>query len=127
MGARLALVIACALPTIAMAAPKSDPLRPPADARPRPASAAKRASAKSHYTRALKLYKQKKYRAAHDELVLALKLAPDPDLHYALALVDIELDRCEDVISELQAFLETPHGEAATKSATDSIATCKAK
>ena len=128
MEIRLAIVVASlVLPAAAMARPEVDPLRPPADAQPKAPTAAQRASARAHYARAMKLYKQKKYEPTLEELRLALKAAPDPDLHYSIAVVDIELDRCEDAISELQTFLETPHGPNATAAAKSSIETCKAK
>jgi len=110
-----------------MARPDVDPLRPPADKAPTPPTSSQRAAAKTHYTRALKLYRQKKLEAARKELEQALQLTPEPDLHYAIAKIDLELDQCAEAITELQKFLETPHGPNATKAATDQLDTCKAK
>ena len=129
MGHRLAIVAALFVCSATAAArPAPDPLRPPAD---KPVKRAKphhlSAKAQAHYARALKLYRQKKYDDAKKELELANQLSPDPDLHYALAIVDIALDQCEDAIGELQAFLDTPHGDNAIKAASDGIQTCKDK
>jgi len=128
VGLRLAIVVASlVLPAAAMARPEADPLRPPADPQPKAPTAAQRASARAHYARAMKLYKQKKYEPARKELELALEATPDPDLHYSIAVVDIELDHCEDAIAQLEKFLETPHGPNATAAAKGSLETCKAK
>jgi tetratricopeptide (TPR) repeat protein len=127
------LVALCVLPAVAFAKPapkakpKPDPLRPPADAQPKPPSSKARAAAKIHYTRALTLFDKKQYEAARKELDVAYATAPDADLLYAMSLVDKELDRCEDEITELQKFLETPHGPSATKAANDEIDRCKIK
>ena len=128
MSPRLALLVALlVVPATASAAPDADPLRPPADRQPRPPTAAQRRSARAHYARALQLYRKQAYAAARDELELAYRLAPESNLHYAIAMVDVELDRCDDAITELEMFLGTPHGPKATKAAGDAIATCKAK
>lgn len=121
------LVALLVVPAVASAAPDADPLRPPADKQPRPPTAAQRRSARAHYARAIQLYRKQAYAAARDELELAYQLAPEPNLHYAIAMVDVELDRCDDAITELERFLGTPHGPNATQAADDAIATCKAK
>lgn len=128
MPARLALLVALLVgPAVASAAPEADPLRPPADKQPRPPTAAQRRSARAHYAHAVQLYRKQAYAAARDELELAYQLAPEPNLHYAIAMVDLELDRCDDAIAELEGFLGTPHGPNATQAADNAIAACKAK
>ena len=116
-----------AVATTSIAAPAPDPLKPPSDRQPKPVSAAKRASAKAHYAKAQKLYAKRQLEAARKELELARQAAPDPDLDYAIARIDIELDHCDAAIPELEKFLDTSHGPNATNAARAALDNCKDK
>jgi hypothetical protein len=128
VGVRLPIIATLlAVPMASIAAPKPDPLKPPADHQPKQPTTHERAVARLHYARALKLHARKHLEAARKELELALETAPDPDYHYALAQLDIELDDCAAAVPELDAYLSTPHGPNATKAANDALDTCNAK
>ena len=65
------------------------------------------ASARSHFDRALELYRAGQYAHARDELEAAAKLDPEgKDLFFNLALVEEKLGRLERAIAALERFRE---------------------
>ncbi len=106
-----------------MAAPHDD-LMPPHDP---PATRTERVQAKQHTTRAVKLYNQRKYDAALDELHKAADLDPSPELLYAIGQVHTKLGHCVDAITYYQRYLDSHPGQVPTLVTTRAIKDCEAK
>lgn len=84
-----------------------------------------RAEAKQHIDRAALAHKEGRYPEALDELNLAYRIEPRPDLVFAIAQIHVLLGKCSDAITLYERFLATRPDQDAAAWARESIDTCK--
>jgi tetratricopeptide (TPR) repeat protein len=104
---RLALTVLLAIAGSAGAQPKVDP--PPPNFR----------------QKAAEHFQAGRYAEALAELETAYKLDPAPGLLYAIAQVQVKLDRCADAIVNYEKFVASNPGEKPAQAANEAIAACK--
>jgi len=81
--------------------------------------------AKPHIERATELHKEGKYAEALDELRLAYRLDPQPNLLYAIAQLHVKLGKCPEAISYYEQFLATQPDTGPASAARQAIEVCK--
>lgn len=85
-----------------------------------------KADAKVHLDKAAAFHAQGKFVDALFELDAAYVLTPDPGLLYAMAQVQVKLERCAEAIPNYERFLASKPADKAEKAAREAIAACKA-
>jgi len=81
--------------------------------------------AKPHIERATELHKEGKYTEALDELRLAYRLDPQPNLLYAIAQIHVKLGKCPEAITYYEQFLATEPAAGPAAAARQAIDVCK--
>jgi len=89
------------------------------------ASADPEAEAKVHVDKAATLHGEGNYAEALAELAAAYKIDPQPGLLYAMAQVQVKLQRCADAIPNYEKFIASSPGAVPEKAAHEAIDACK--
>jgi hypothetical protein len=89
------------------------------------ASADPKADAKAHIQKAAGFHGEGKFVDALFELDAAYALDPDPGLLYAIAQVQVKLDRCAEAIFNYEKFIASSPGDKPAKAAREAIAACR--
>jgi tetratricopeptide (TPR) repeat protein len=84
-----------------------------------------KAEANRHVADATGLHEAGKFAAARGELVLAYTLDPAPELLYAIAQVEVKLDRCVQAVPYYERFLSTNPQAGPAADAGEAIEVCK--
>ncbi len=93
----------------------------------RPALADPKVEAKQRVERATTLYEAAQFNDALEELMTAYALDPQPEVLYAIAQVNVRLDRCPQAITFYERFLDTKPKAGPAAAAHKAIEHCKAK
>lgn len=84
-------------------------------------------ASQAHIAKAMEAHGQNNFELALAELEMAYKLDPVPDLLYAIAQVQVQLDRCGDAIGNYERYLATNPAPQAAADTRQAIAVCKTK
>ncbi len=89
------------------------------------AAADPKGDAKAHVQKAAAFHAEGKFVDALFELDAAYTLDPDPGLLYAIAQVQVKLDRCAEAIFNYEKFIASKPGDKPAKAAREAITACR--